>query len=45
MRIVIAEDAALVREGLSWLLADRGHTVCAAVGDGSALLEIGRAHV
>ena len=38
MRVVIAEDAALMREGLTWLLRDRGHEVCAAVGDGDALL-------
>jgi DNA-binding NarL/FixJ family response regulator len=38
MRVVIAEDAALLREGLIRLLEDRGHTVCAAVGDGGALL-------
>jgi DNA-binding NarL/FixJ family response regulator len=38
MRVVIAEDAALMREGLASLLADRGHQVCAAVADGQALL-------
>ena len=38
MRVVIAEDAALLREGLIRLLQDRGHTVCAAVADGDALL-------
>jgi DNA-binding NarL/FixJ family response regulator len=38
MRIVIAEDAALLREGLTRLLDERGHTVAAAVGDGDALL-------
>jgi len=38
MRVVIAEDAALLREGLIRLLEDRGHTICAAVGDGEALL-------
>jgi DNA-binding NarL/FixJ family response regulator len=37
-RVVIAEDAALLREGLTRLLADRGHRVCAAVADGDALL-------
>jgi len=35
---VIAEDAALLREGLSRLLADRGHEVLAAVADADALL-------
>jgi DNA-binding NarL/FixJ family response regulator len=39
MRVVIAEDAALFREGLVRLLEDRGHQVCAAVADGDALLE------
>ncbi len=38
MRVVIAEDAALMREGLAGLLADRGHHVCAAVADPEALL-------
>src|SRR5919197_577775 len=37
MRVVIAEDAALLREGLIRLLADRGHEVCAAVADGETL--------
>jgi DNA-binding NarL/FixJ family response regulator len=39
MRVVIAEDAALFREGLARLIADRGHQVVAAVGDADALLE------
>ncbi len=38
MRVVIAEDAAVMREGLTRLLTDRGHDVCAAVADGDALL-------
>ena len=38
MRVVIAEDAALMREGLVGLLVDRGHQVCAAVADPDALL-------
>lgn len=33
MRIVIAEDSALLREGLSRLLADEGHDVVASVGN------------
>ncbi|MDX6389191.1 MAG: hypothetical protein QOJ73_254 [Streptosporangiaceae bacterium] len=37
-RVVIAEDAALFRAGLSRLLQDHGHQVCAAVVDGAALL-------
>ena len=39
MRVVIAEDAALFREGLARLITDRGHEVVAAVGDAGALLE------
>jgi DNA-binding NarL/FixJ family response regulator len=38
MRVVIAEDAALFRAGLTRLLADQGHQVVAAVGDADALL-------
>jgi len=37
MRIVIAEDAAILRDGLIQLLTDRGHEVVAAVSDGDAL--------
>jgi DNA-binding NarL/FixJ family response regulator len=33
MRVVIAEDQALLREGLARLFADAGHEVVAAVGD------------
>jgi DNA-binding NarL/FixJ family response regulator len=44
MRVVIAEDAAVFREGLVRLLEDRGHQVCAAVGDGEALLTAVAAH-
>jgi DNA-binding NarL/FixJ family response regulator len=38
MRVVIAEDAAVMREGLIGLLTDRGHQVCAAVADADALV-------
>jgi DNA-binding NarL/FixJ family response regulator len=38
LRVVIAEDAAMFREGLVRLLEDRGHQVCAAVADADALL-------
>jgi DNA-binding NarL/FixJ family response regulator len=38
MRVVIAEDSALLREGLVRLLEDRGHQVAAAVEDASSLL-------
>jgi DNA-binding NarL/FixJ family response regulator len=37
MRVVIAEDSAILRDGLVHLLADRGHEAVAAVGDGDAL--------
>jgi DNA-binding NarL/FixJ family response regulator len=37
MRIVIAEDSAVVRVGLVEVLARRGHEVVAAVGDAAAL--------
>jgi DNA-binding NarL/FixJ family response regulator len=39
VRIVIAEDLVLLREGLAALLTDHGHDVVAMVGDGPALLE------
>ena len=38
MRVVIAEDLVLMREGLGSLLADHGHDVVAGVGDGDELL-------
>ena len=38
MRVVIAEDSAVIRAGLAEILADRGHAVVAAVGDAGALL-------
>lgn len=38
MRIVIAEDSALLREGIVLLLTEQGIDVVAAVGDGEALL-------
>ena len=44
MRVVIAEDAALLREGLTRLLEDRGHEVCAAVADADALLAAAAEH-
>jgi DNA-binding NarL/FixJ family response regulator len=44
LRVVIAEDAALFREGLMRLLSERGHRVCAAVADGQALLAAVAAH-
>jgi DNA-binding NarL/FixJ family response regulator len=38
MRVVIAEDSAVFRDGLVRLLEDRGHEIVAAVGDADALL-------
>ncbi|HEX7354506.1 MAG TPA: response regulator transcription factor [Mycobacteriales bacterium] len=37
MRVMIAEDSAILRDGLTQLLVDRGHEVAAAVADGDAL--------
>lgn len=39
MRVVIAEDSILLREGIARLLVDAGHEVVAAVGDGPSLVE------
>jgi DNA-binding NarL/FixJ family response regulator len=39
MRVVIAEDGVLLREGLAHLLADEGHEVAASVGDALGLVE------
>lgn len=39
MRIVIAEDDPLLREGIGAVLVAEGHEVVAAVGDGDRLLE------
>ncbi|MBO0652063.1 response regulator transcription factor [Streptomyces triculaminicus] len=39
VRVVIAEDSVLLREGLTRLLTDRGHDVVAGVGDGEALIK------
>ncbi|MET9532510.1 MULTISPECIES: response regulator transcription factor [unclassified Streptomyces] len=44
MRIVVADDAVLLREGLVRLLTEDGHHVVAAVGDGPALVEAVLAH-
>lgn len=39
MRVVIAEDQVLLREGLARLFVDGGHAVVATVGDGDAAVE------
>jgi DNA-binding NarL/FixJ family response regulator len=44
MRVVIAEDAALLREGLRRLLEDRGHEVVATVDEPVALVAAVAAH-
>ncbi|MEE1753302.1 response regulator transcription factor [Streptomyces sp. SP18CS02] len=38
MRVILAEDSTLLREGLVRLLMEEGHDVLAAVGDGEQLL-------
>jgi DNA-binding NarL/FixJ family response regulator len=45
MRVVIAEDSALLREGLSRLLEDAGHEVVAHAGDGAGLIRIVNGHI
>ncbi|WP_194816359.1 response regulator transcription factor [Nocardia sp. XZ_19_385] len=40
LRIVIAEDSAILRDGLAGLLAERGHEVVAMVGDASTLSDV-----
>ena len=44
MRIVIAEDAALLRDGLRRLLADSGHDVVATVDTPGGLIDAARLH-
>ncbi|MFG2076855.1 response regulator [Nonomuraea maritima] len=44
MRVILAEDSTLLREGLVRLLAEEGHEVAAAVGDGQALVAAVDAH-
>ncbi len=38
MRVVVADDAVLLREGLVRLLSENGHEVAAVVGDGPSLV-------
>ncbi|BAL85649.1 putative two-component system response regulator [Actinoplanes missouriensis 431] len=44
MRVVIADDAVLLREGLVRLVEENGHTVVAAVGDGPSLVAAVKQH-
>jgi DNA-binding NarL/FixJ family response regulator len=44
VRVVIADDSALLREGLSRLLIESGVDVCATVGDGADLIEAVEKH-
>ena len=38
MRVLIADDSVLLREGLALILADGGHEVVGGVGDGETLV-------
>ena len=44
MRVVIADDSVLLREGLARLLTEAGVEVCAKAGDASELVEAVRRH-
>lgn len=44
MRIVIADDSVLLREGLQLLLTEAGHEVVAAVGDGDEFKRVALEH-
>ncbi len=44
MNVVVAEDAAVLRDGLVRLLEDRGLAVAAAVADGESLIDAVRSH-
>jgi DNA-binding NarL/FixJ family response regulator len=44
VRIVVAEDSVLLREGIARILADAGHEVVGQAGDGEDLLRKVRAH-
>jgi DNA-binding NarL/FixJ family response regulator len=45
VRVVIAEDSVLLREGLTKLLADGGFEVAAAVSDADQLLRVSHSAV
>jgi DNA-binding NarL/FixJ family response regulator len=44
LRVVIAEDSALIREGIARIVEESGGTVVAKVGDGDAFVEAVAAH-
>ncbi|GAA2902858.1 response regulator [Nonomuraea rubra] len=44
MRVILADDSVLLREGLTRLLEEAGHEVVAAVGDAPALLDAAARH-
>ena len=44
MRLVLADDAVLLREGLVRLLTEQGHDVVAVVGDGPSLIAAAAEH-
>jgi DNA-binding NarL/FixJ family response regulator len=44
LRVILAEDSGVLRDGLVHLLTDRGHRVLAAVADGDALLVAADVH-
>ena len=44
LRVVIAEDSVLIREGIARLIEESGGTVVAKVGDGDAFVEAVEAH-
>jgi DNA-binding NarL/FixJ family response regulator len=44
MRVVVADDAVLLREGLTRILTDDGYHVAAAVGSGPELVDAARTH-
>ncbi len=44
MRVIVADDSVLLREGLIRLLAENGHEVVAAVGDGPSFVDAAVRH-
>src|SRR2546428_11057375 len=44
LRVVIAEDSALIREGIARIIEESGGTILAKVGDGQAFVEAVETH-